>query len=38
MSRKLIQKLQQKIDTLPKGSKRKAIVSQILKLKINNKK
>jgi|TARA_B110000977_G_scaffold136600_1_gene173507 hypothetical protein len=38
MKKKLIQKLQQKVDTLPQGSKRKELISKILKLKYNDKK
>ena len=34
----IIQKLQQKVDTLPQGSKRKELISKILKLKYKNKK
>jgi|TARA_B110000967_G_scaffold117070_1_gene119791 hypothetical protein len=38
MKKKLIQKLQQKVDTLPQGSERKELISKILKLKYNDKK
>jgi hypothetical protein len=35
MSKKLIQKLQQLIDKLPKGAKRNSIRKRILNLKLN---
>jgi hypothetical protein len=35
MSKKLIQKLQQLIDKLPKGKERKAVKERLLKLKVN---
>ena len=35
MSKKLIQKLQQLLDKLPKGKERKAIRERLLKLKLN---
>ena len=34
MSKKIIQKLQQKIDTLPKGKERKKLKKKLLNLKI----
>lgn len=38
MSKKLIQKLQQLFDKLPKGKERKAIRERLLKLKLNKNK
>ena len=37
MSKKLIQKLQQLFDKLPKGKERKAIRERLLELKLGNK-
>ena len=37
MNKKLIQKLQQLLDKLPKGKERKAIRERLLKLKLGNK-
>ena len=37
MSKKLIQKLQQLLDKLPKGEERKAIRKRLLNLKLNKK-
>ena len=38
MNKKLIQRLQQLLDKLPKGKKRKAIRERLLNLKLNKKK
>ena len=38
MSKKLIQKLQQLLDKLPKGKERKAIRERLLNLKLNKNK
>ena len=38
MSKKIIQKLQQLLDKLPKGKKRKAIRERLLNLKLNKNK